>query len=1126
MGEPHDDDADASAAAEISYKNKLLSPQDPDETSFYARSGHYDLSSPEFIGSQMRSSQLSPRSASKHSRPESMLPDDAAQYLQYPNPYYSPGSARPEFSRSNRALASDIGWVPSSPDQNQTFIPPPLNIRLSRARRQPAARLAKKKADATVNDLEAANNVAVETTGRLQEELVGKVSMVWTNSEGGSEKEMKTMERTGLRTVTGMAGSPSRFSGFFGERDDSSSSGDDLGFDEDDPGRDLTVGRAPRVSYLSQSGSANESSPDNTMVYGETRPSSTEPENTLGTPAKTSPRSSLVCPVCGKKLLTKTLYKHIRIVHREARKRENIANRLQANVHTDSLPYKHSPVAMARGLDYRPLEKSKFRLLQLQPGRWHDPLDYQHHVADAHGCVNYAVYLPWPRGNVHINNAILLYDVKSSVLTPLGGWFGKDSLVTTMKIIRKHGAPESLWAAELCINFEDANEWKEQISLVPSIVRSASRFIIPISLRMFMDYADQRLPRLRKSVNEVLQCGQSIQVGEFDLSIMCNECRIESDVGDHLCFIPFKRRTWTGRCTRFIPSWPESWTWALWAGKSRSSWLGRAQPWLTLKPSRNTSPKDTFYSRDLHNAIESLDLAIQSIEADWDVDLTLKEFRRSHFYAKYTTNWDIGVAGEELSVYNEIIQRAANGLLSRLRRHNDWHFSLIMEAHNDSILNLIDFVRWYYILASEAKKGEVKSQSRRPETNAFFYLMMVEKPSTQGRLMHHQRELLKENQDEVELLETAFHDLNQIEVNTAEEELHGSSKPWDSAEKREEISHGALVNTRSWIHQEKLLETYRGSLARSALLIRRALDSKKFKKREYLYKRVVPLYQQFERHLAEVLLSTARQASASGEDPPMSTERRLDACKESRIYQPKQSNWVKTVNNLPNTLAAILKVISSGRTEAVNYHWYASPILNIVSNAIVAMRPSVRRGCQRVQWTCSCGRLMYGDYAGVNLDKLAQTLSRVQHWTAKRSESVIEEDQKEPNQTTQVNGLQDGELSSNSTTPTGPQDLSQQSDDSSGASISRSGSSSDTSEVSDLSQVSSSTSISLPSSLSVPTQSYLELCVNRNKYLTRLGEVPLVDANGEIQVSSDFDLFGELFSVIRIKLRGLVSAIH
>ena len=53
-----------------------------------------------------------------------------------------------------------------------------------------------------------------------------------------SGDEESGLQVTGLRTLGGGA---SRFSGLFGS-DDSSSSGEDVGFDEDDAGRDLSLG--------------------------------------------------------------------------------------------------------------------------------------------------------------------------------------------------------------------------------------------------------------------------------------------------------------------------------------------------------------------------------------------------------------------------------------------------------------------------------------------------------------------------------------------------------------------------------------------------------------------------------------------------------------------------------------------------------------------------------------------------------------------------------------------------------------------------------------------------------------------------------------------------------------------
>ena len=132
--------------------------------------------------------------------------------------------------------ASKTGGAPS--------IPPPLNIPPSRARRQLAARLAKKKAEAVENsDPDATDSVAVETASQLPEEP----------SEGdidlgpATEREIREaggLQITGLRTVGGMSGTASRVSGLFGGSDDGSSSDGELYFDEDEAGRDPTLERA------------------------------------------------------------------------------------------------------------------------------------------------------------------------------------------------------------------------------------------------------------------------------------------------------------------------------------------------------------------------------------------------------------------------------------------------------------------------------------------------------------------------------------------------------------------------------------------------------------------------------------------------------------------------------------------------------------------------------------------------------------------------------------------------------------------------------------------------------------------------------------------------------------------
>jgi SIT4-associating protein SAP185/190 len=164
----------------------------------------------------------------------------------------------------------------TSPDTNKTTssIPPPLNIPPSRARRQLAARLAAKKAEAANNDPDAADNAALEVASTLPtnpgEEIRAPDDTITPPSESG-------LEVSGLRTMP--AGGASRFSGLFGGSDDSSSSGDEVGFDEDDAGRDLTIGRDGGDYEDTDGGWAKGRIPSSTTAAKERTPLSDEEED-------------------------------------------------------------------------------------------------------------------------------------------------------------------------------------------------------------------------------------------------------------------------------------------------------------------------------------------------------------------------------------------------------------------------------------------------------------------------------------------------------------------------------------------------------------------------------------------------------------------------------------------------------------------------------------------------------------------------------------------------------------------------------------------------------------------------------------------------------------------------------
>ncbi|KAK5174059.1 sporulation-induced protein [Saxophila tyrrhenica] len=145
----------------------------------------------------------------------------------------------------------------ASPDSNRDgpSIPPPLNIPPSRARRQLAARLAAKKeavAAENIADPDAADSVALEVAEQLPQEPedveLGVATEHAIHETGAGHNSPSSPKQglniTGLRTVSGLGATASRFSGLFGSSDSSSDSdGDGGGYDEDDAGRDHTLSR-------------------------------------------------------------------------------------------------------------------------------------------------------------------------------------------------------------------------------------------------------------------------------------------------------------------------------------------------------------------------------------------------------------------------------------------------------------------------------------------------------------------------------------------------------------------------------------------------------------------------------------------------------------------------------------------------------------------------------------------------------------------------------------------------------------------------------------------------------------------------------------------------------------------
>lgn len=170
------------------------------------------------------------------------------------------------------------------------------------------------------------------------------------------------------------------------------------------------------------------------------------------------------------------------------------------------------------------------------------------------------------------------------------------------------------------------------------------------------------------------------------------------------------------------------------------------------------------------------------------------------------------------------------------------------------------------------------------------------------------------------------------------------------------------------------------------------------------------------------------------------------------------------------------------------------------------LRPKIRPGSQRLEWECSCGQPMYGDYTDSAEERAAKERwegSPALNASGSHLTGVTCAPHESPSQIPAHDAV---------TQPSGPSDNCEHAASSTSSSTSRSRHSSVSGgDGSELSRESSSTSISLPSSEAVPVQSYLEICINRNKYLTRVGEIPIVNADGDYLVKSDFELFGKLF---------------
>lgn len=184
--------------------------------------------------------------------------------------------------------------------------------------------------------------------------------------------------------------------------------------------------------------------------------------------------------------------------------------------------------------------------------------------------------------------------------------------------------------------------------------------------------------------------------------------------------------------------------------------------------------------------------------------------------------------------------------------------------------------------------------------------------------------------------------------------------------------------------------------------------------------------------------------------------------------------------------------------------WHSTRTMTL-ENLKRALRPRIEHNNTRLEWKCTCGQAMYGDYRGRRLDLLLRQLQCLG-----TNHGDISMPLRNQNRNFASAEKKTATFVPEEGLPANPTDFSTTDSPQHNSPFSSAQGPLRSSADLQLSKTSSRTSLSLPSSASAPIQSFLELCINRNKYLTRIGEIELVNVRGEFNVTSDFDLFGTL----------------